>query len=294
MMTSMISSQAQVLRSLGGELIEKTFKISGKKAIKSSDVILEKALKKSGLKVLSKMGRTKAARNINVVKYFTKILDDIGEKAFNKKYIFQQSGDVLLIKNKKGRYIASINDNIITAKPWKGGSDLNPFLNEHVMIPNSIYKINGQSYKTSDNSLYKEMSGVLISLSKNKPARSIQMQGLSKKIKGGVVKRKNGVIVRNKSGSPVYKDDGGHILANMFGGGSEMYNYIPMSRKLNRQGGAWAQMERKWEKALKGGQKVDYKIKPIYQGTSKRPDKIYVTYEIEGKRVTELFDNNIF
>jgi filamentous hemagglutinin len=323
-------SEAQALKNLGEEAIKHTLKIVGKGSIESSDFIIKQAfpndiaeniLKKydddvieklvkevsdnprmkellisnsSALKIWILMGNTRTSKNINVIKYFSNIMDDIGEQGFNNKYLFQETGDVLLVKSKNGRQIASIDDNVITTQPWKGYKDLNPFLNEYKMIPNSTYKINGQNYKTLENGTYKEISGTLSRLPKNKPLRSTEMQGLSKKIKDGVPTTKNGKIIKVKAGYPVYKDDGGHILANMFGGGSEIYNYLPMSKKLNKQGGAWANMEKKWEKALREGKKVDYKIKPIYEGKSQRPDKIYVTYEIDGKRITEFFDNNVF
>lgn len=328
-LTSMYS-EAQALKQLGDEVIERTLKIVGKESLESSDIIIKQAfpnniaeniLKKydddlidklakevldnpkmkellisnsSALKIWIIMGNTNASKNINVVKYFSKIMDDLGEQGFSNKYLFEESGEILLIKNKIGRQIASINDGGITTQPWKGYKDLNPLLNEYKMIPNSIYEINGQNYITLENGTYKEISGTLLRLPKNKPLRSKEMQGLSKKIKDGIPTIRNGEIIKVKAGYPVYKDDGGHIVANMFGGGSEMYNYLPMSKKLNKQGGAWAKMERKWENALRGGKKVDYKIKPVYEGKSQRPDKIYVTYVIDGKRTTEFFDNNVF
>ena len=129
---------------------------------------------------------------------------------------------------------------------------------------------------------------------KDRAIRNVEAQGLSKKVKNAIPEVENGKVKMVAAGYPVYKDEGGHILANMFGGGSEMYNYLPMSKKLNRQGGKWAQMEKKWEKALRQGKKVEYKVKPIYEGSTNRPDKISVTYVIDGKRVTELFDNNLF
>ena len=324
------SADAQALKKYGKEVVEQALKLVGKESIESSDIIIKRVFKddvaenilerydddileklakevsenseleglltsnNSAFKTWLLLGKTKASKNIEVIKYFSNIMDDLGEQGLKNKYVFQQSGDILIIKSKKGRQIASINNDIITAKPWRGNKDLNPLLNEHKMIPNSTFKINGQYYKTLEDGKYKEISGVLTHLPKNKPVRSIKMQSLSKKVKGGIPKTENGKIIITQSGSPVYKDDGGHIIANMFGGGSELYNYFPMSSKINRQGGTWAQMERIWENALRKRKKVDYKIKPIYDGKSQRPDKLYVTYEIDGKRVTELFDNNVF
>jgi hypothetical protein len=325
-----IMIEAQALRNIGEEFIERGFKLVGKEYIGSSDFIIRNAFKSdaaknilklydddvierlaklvadnprmkellttnnSALKMYLMMGNTLASKNTNVVKYFSEIMNEVGEKGFKSKYKFHQSGDLLLIKGKNGKHIASIDDGIVTTKPWKGEKDLNPFLNQYKMIPNTTYKINGQSYKTLSDGRYKEISGTLTRLPKGIASRSTEMQGLSKKVKNGIPELQGGKVRTVQAGYPVYKDDGGHILARMFGGGSEMYNYLPMSKKLNRQGGQWAQMERKWQKALREGKKVDYKINPIYESGTKRPDKFHVTYEIDGKRVTELFDNNIF
>ena len=325
-----ITSEAQALRNIGEEIIEKGFKLIGKEYIGSSALIVKNAFKSDAAKKLLKlsddeaierlaklvsdnptmkkllttndaalkmylmMGNTSASKNPNIVKYFSEIMQDLGEQGFKNKYKFKRSGDLLLLKDKNGKHIASVEDGIINAKPWKGEKDLNPLLNEYKMIPNTTYKINGQSYKTTMDGRYTEISGTLTSRPTTPAARNTEMQGLSKKVKDGVPEMEGGKVRIGKAGYPVYKDDGGHILARTLGGGSEMYNYFPMSKKLNRQGGQWAQMERKWEKALSEGKKVDYKIKPIYESGSKRPDKFYVTYEIDGKRTTELFDNNIF
>lgn len=321
---------AQAVRNIAEETVERTLKIFGRETIESSDVIIKNAFNeetfnritkmyddeilerlakdinvnpnlkallsknKTAVKMWGMMGETSARNNAGVVKYFSSIMDELGERGFKEKYIFKESGNTLLIRDKNNRAVASVYDDIISAKPWKGNKDLNPLLNEYKMIPNVTYRINGQCYKTLKDGRYQEIRGVITHLPQQKALRSTEMQGLSKKIKDGVAYTKNGEIVRVQAGYAVYKDDGGHIIANMFGGGSEMYNYIPMSKKLNRQGGAWAVMEKTWEKSLREGKKVDYKITPVYKTSSQRPDNIFVTYEIDGKRITELFDNNIF
>ena len=325
-----LTTEAQALRNTGEEIIEKGFKIVGKEYIGSSELIVKKAFKSdaaknvlklsdddvidrlakvisdnpkmkqlltsnnSALKMFLMMGNTSASKNPNIVKYFSDIMGDMGEQSFKNKYKFFRSGDVLIMKAKNGRHMASFNESVVTCNPWKGKKDLNPFLNQYNMIPNTTYKVNGQLYKTLADGRYKEISGTFTRLPKEISVRSSEMQGLSKKVKNAIPEMENGKAKIGAAGYPAYKDDGGHLVASMFGGGSEMYNYVPMSKKLNRQGGPWAQMERKWERALREGKKVDYKIKPIYESGSKRPDKFHVTYEIDGKRVTELFDNNIF
>ncbi len=308
-----VNSNAQV-KKIAGEFVETTLTIVGRNSLSSSKVIkevftsdfseyiyknfdddiIERLAKsvsenpklksyltksKTAIKVWSLMGSTNASTNVKLVKYFTEIMDNIGEQKFKNKYVFENIDDILLLKDKKGRLIAEIDNNIIRAKSWKGGlkNELNPLLNERKLIPNSKIIVNGQKYSTDALNRVSEISGNLSRKDLKKVAlRNGNNQTVSKQIKNGLA-----------------NDDAGHIIARMFGGGSELYNYFPMSRKLNRQGGLWAKMEQKWAKALREGKKVDYKITPFYNGGSKRPDKLIVTYTIEGKRITEIFDNTI-
>jgi len=320
---------AQFKRKLGGELLEQTVSRFGDdgleksikiikesfdsesrdRLLKQSDDIITKlgsaiaenrklkellANDKNALKIWLSISNTKSANNSDIVKFFADVMTESGETAFYKKYLFIESGDILLINNPNGKRVAALDGNVLTAAPWKGEKDLNPLLNEIKMIPNSVYKVRGQSYIIKNDGLYKQISGVLTGLPKNKPLRSKEMQGLSKTVKDGIPVVVKGQTLRVKAGYPVFKDEGGHLIANRFGGGSEMYNYIPMSKKLNRSGGAWNSMENEWERSLKRGSKVDYKIQPIYKTNSKRPDELIVTYTIDGKRTTKYFDNNVF
>ncbi|WP_330993516.1 DNA/RNA non-specific endonuclease, partial [Pluralibacter gergoviae] len=77
-------------------------------------------------------------------------------------------------------------------------------------------------------------------------------------------------------------DEGGHLIASIFGGPREKINIIPMDGNLNK--GAWKSMENTWGNALKDGKKVEVKIEPVYIGDSKRPDSFSVTYSIDGGR----------
>ncbi len=56
-------------------------------------------------------------------------------------------------------------------------------------------------------------------------------------------------------------DEGGHLIASIFGGPGERLNVVPMDGNLNK--GAWKQMENSWAKELKAGKRVDVKIQPI-------------------------------
>ena len=87
------------------------------------------------------------------------------------------------------------------------------------------------------------------------------------------------------------KDDGGHLIANRFGGSGEIDNLVPQNKHLNRSGGEWYKMEQEWANALKEGKKVEVDIQPIYNGTSTRPDSFSVHYKIDGKETIRRMAN---
>nr|WP_281242019.1 DNA/RNA non-specific endonuclease [Marininema mesophilum] len=85
-------------------------------------------------------------------------------------------------------------------------------------------------------------------------------------------------------------DDGGHLLASIFGGSGNIDNLVPMNANLNR--GAWKKMENAWAASLKDGQEVHVKINPKYKGDSKRPDRIEVRHKTgDGQWVVDIFKN---
>ncbi|ARZ65615.1 cytoplasmic protein [Bacillus thuringiensis] len=86
-------------------------------------------------------------------------------------------------------------------------------------------------------------------------------------------------------------DDGGHLIATIFKGSSNMDNLVPMNSNLNR--GEWKKLENEWANALNDGDKVRVKITPNYSGNSKRPDSFVIRYKIgdEDRWRLKNFDN---
>ncbi|HDR7325627.1 DNA/RNA non-specific endonuclease [Bacillus cereus group sp. N18] len=82
-------------------------------------------------------------------------------------------------------------------------------------------------------------------------------------------------------------DDGGHLIGTQFRGSGDIDNLLAQNRQINRSGGEWYKMETEWTNALKEipPKKVSVKIKPVFVGTSLRPDSYKVVYEIEGKGI---------
>lgn len=135
--------------------------------------------------------------------------------------------------------------------------------------PNTVYKVDGnKTYHTDDLSRPSDIKATL-ELSKND--RNTYQQ-----CKGG------------KCGNP--GDEGGHIIASIFGGPGERLNIVPMDGNLNK--GVWKQMENSWAKDLKAGKKVDVKIQPIYADDSKRPSSFNVTYSVDNGRPTRVNIDN--
>ena len=47
--------------------------------------------------------------------------------------------------------------------------------------------------------------------------------------------------------------------------------------------GKWYKLETQWKNLLNEGKRVEVNIKPIYSGSSKRPDSFEVFYSVDGK-----------
>lgn len=88
-------------------------------------------------------------------------------------------------------------------------------------------------------------------------------------------------------------DDGGHIVADEFGGSSEQTNLLPMDSEVNRHG-AWRDMEKQIEAELKKeppSQVTDYVVRPCYEGDSSRPVAFEVSYNVNGEPVQHVIIN---
>ncbi|BBD99259.1 LysM peptidoglycan-binding domain-containing protein [Sphingobium amiense] len=85
------------------------------------------------------------------------------------------------------------------------------------------------------------------------------------------------------------KDDGGHFIAARFNGPSDSFNHFAQDRNFNR--GAYRKLEDDWAKALRAGHKVAIDIDALYQGASRRPYQLNVTWTINGHKSTKRFAN---
>lgn len=88
-------------------------------------------------------------------------------------------------------------------------------------------------------------------------------------------------------------DDGGHVVADEFGGSSEQTNLVPQDSEVNRHG-AWRDMEKQIEGELKKeppSQVTNFKVDIAYEGESSRPVAFEVSYEVNGEPVQFVIIN---
>lgn len=86
-----------------------------------------------------------------------------------------------------------------------------------------------------------------------------------------------------------YNNDGGHLIASIFGGSGKIDNMVAMNSNVNR--GAYKQLENLWASTLKSGGNVKVNVSPIYAGNSQRPQKINIMYTINGRTTRVLLTN---
>ena len=138
--------------------------------------------------------------------------------------------------------------------------------------PNSEYDINGYHYVTDEEGRITSAEGKLHL--KNREERlpikdSIDDIGKGDQLPG---------------------DDRGHLIGDQFDGSNGLENMIPQNADINRND--FRNFENELAKEVKSGNEVYYKVEPIYDGDSKRPSALCVSYTINGVEGTKLFPNN--
>jgi len=136
-------------------------------------------------------------------------------------------------------------------------------------MPNSKYKVGNYIYITDRS--FSRVIRVLGELKLSRCHRNASQQRAVKRL---------GYVI----------DEGGHLIACIFGGSGHGINMVPMNKLLNRR--AWKKMENKFKTWLTKGKSVDIDIKIKYKGKSMRPYRFVVTATVSsGKIYTYKFDN---
>lgn len=143
---------------------------------------------------------------------------------------------------------------------------------ENELAPNTEYEINGYKYKTDEQ------------------ARIISVEGtLHMKDRDGRLPIRDSIEDIGK-GDQKEGDDRGHLIGDQFDGSNGLENMIPQDANINRND--FKNFENELAKKVKDGKEVDVKIEPFYDGDSRRPVAIVVTYFIDGEESVRVFPNS--
>jgi filamentous hemagglutinin len=138
-------------------------------------------------------------------------------------------------------------------------------LNVPEFHPNSVYVVNGYTYRTDSEGRVVSVEGTL----RDSPAA------------------RNTYRQRQVGRSGRAGDQGGHLIASIFNGPGDRLNLVPMDGNLNM--GRWRAMEREW--AAAGAENVQVRVQVGY-GESRRPEHFRVTYSINGGQPVDRFFMN--
>lgn len=140
------------------------------------------------------------------------------------------------------------------------------------LLPNNTYEINGYTYKTDELGRIISAEGKLhLKDDRDKLRIKDSMEAVGK-------------------GDQKDTDDRGHLIGDQFDGSNGLENLVPQDSNINRVD--FKNFENELAKEVKAGNDVTVKVEPIYEGDSRRPSAIVVTYTINGSTYQRFFENN--
>ena len=140
------------------------------------------------------------------------------------------------------------------------------------LIKNGVYEINGYKYTTDALGRIASASGPL-----------------HLKTRDGRLSIRDSIEDIGK-GDQKDGDDRGHLIADQFDGSSGLENMIAQDAGRNRND--YKNFENELAREVKAGKEVFVKIDVVYDGDSRRPSNIVVTYTIDGETSVRIFPNN--
>lgn len=165
--------------------------------------------------------------------------------------------------------------------------------------PNLKFEENGKDYETDDNGIIYKLNGKElipnieytidgVRYTTDEQGRITSCDGNAKQTPEGT----RDIKAQEQAGGKDRKegDQGSHILARILGGSKGIENMLAMRGTINQ--GPYHTMEKEIDKALSDGKKVHIHVEVKYEGDSKRPSKIIVTYTIDGKKTIIEYDND--
>lgn len=139
------------------------------------------------------------------------------------------------------------------------------------LLPNNEYEIHGYKYKTDE------------------WGRPVSAEGkLHLKNHEGRLPIKDSLEDIGK-GDQRESDDRGHLIGDQFDGSNGMENMIPQDAHINRND--FKNFENQLRKEVENNKDVYVEIEPIYEGKSRRPEAVVVTYSINREQNMRIFPN---
>lgn len=182
--------------------------------------------------------------------------DDMAESKDGKSEALEQQNPHQEVKDGKTYYY---DDN---GELYRVGNELKP---------NSEYEINGYKYKTDEK------------------GRIISAEGkLHLKERAGRLPIRDSIEDIGK-GDEQEGDDRGHLIGDQFDGSNGLENMIPQDADINRND--FKNFENELAKEVQEGKDVRVKVELVYDGDSRRPSAIVVTYSIDGEESVRVFPN---
>lgn len=166
--------------------------------------------------------------------------------------------------------------------------------------PNSKFEINGKTYETDDNGNIYKIDGCElmpnceytidgVTYKTDELGRIVSCDGNATSTPEGERDEKAQKMVGGEDRRQ--GDHGGHIMARIFGGVKGIENMLAMRGAAINQS-VYKRIENKIEEALESGKEVHVHVDVEYEGESRRPSKITVTYTIDGKETVVMIDND--
>ena len=86
-------------------------------------------------------------------------------------------------------------------------------------------------------------------------------------------------------------DNGGHLIATIFGGSGDLDNLIAQDSHINKS--TYKAIENRWKKLLLQGYDVNVDIQLSYTGIDKRPNSMIVNYTISKEKIKKSMIENL-
>lgn len=216
-------------------------------------------------------------------------------RAFPKFAKYWGLGDDIVMRTERGvtsiysgsgEFLGTISGNAKTGYEIVA-SESNRTLLNLFPLGNATYKCEGCLWKT-------DRFGRVIYAKTSRVGEVAKSASRDNRIQKDAVQLKNGYTVNGDMSHNLNQfpdDEGGHIIALKHGGTNDLINFVPQSKRINRNEGAITAAERAWyrseytaTKAMEKGQLVEREVYLSYSNnTTMRPSSFRLTQKIDGR-----------